>query len=392
MVRNRPGRPRPTVLLGVVALTLGAAPLVQLSRPAPFGRALAATGPALRATFLDTDDWGTGYVGEYEVTNVGPAIAPGWQLTFSLPAGSQLLNSWGGVASVAGEKVSVNNASWDGVLARGATADFGFQVAHTGAFGAPSSCTLDGSPCQGGPPTGTVVPTTTATTVRPTTTSVTSPPVPGRRGPSEFAPYIDMTLQPQDLAAISSASGARVFTLAFVVSEGDCTPAWGGVTPVGSPADYVKEAIDAFRQAGGSVIVSFGGEAGTELAGSAPSVAALEAAYQKVVDTYGVYDLDFDIEGAAVGDLSSVGMRSAALAQLQRDEASLGHQVEVSLTLPALPSGLPSQELAVVRSAVAAGVRLSLVNPMTMDYGGAVSGPAGWALMPSAPPRRSKNN
>jgi hypothetical protein len=184
-----------------------------------------------------------------------------------------------------------------------------------------------------------------------------------------------MTLQQEDLTSISAASGIKTFTLAFIVSEGSCEPAWGGVIPVGSASDYVGAAIDAFRQAGGQVIISFGGEAGTELAESCTSASSLEAAYQDVVDTYGVYNLDFDIEGAAVGDSASVNMRSTALAMLQHNEAALGHQVKISLTLPVLPTGFPAAEMAVVTSAVEAGVQLSVVNPMTMDYGGAVSDP-----------------
>jgi hypothetical protein len=187
-----------------------------------------------------------------------------------------------------------------------------------------------------------------------------------------------MTLQQENLAAISAASGIKDFTLAFIVSGGLCAPSWGTYIPVGGTGDYVGSAIDALRNAGGNVIISFGGEANTELAGSCSSVSSLEAAYQKVVDTYGVYDLDFDIEGAAVGDTASINERSAALALLQQREAALGHQVEISLTLPVLATGFPLDEMNVIRSAVSAGVQLLIVNPMTMDYGdGAEPDPSG---------------
>ena len=144
---------------------------------------------------------------------------------------------------------------------------------------------------------------------------------------------------------------------------------------MGSTTDYVGGAISALENSGGTPIISFGGEAGTELALSCSSASQLEAAYQKVVDTYHVYDIDFDIEGAAVGDTASIAMRSQAMAQLQKVEAAAGHKVEISLTLPVLPTGFPAAEMGVVRSAVAAGVDLSVVNAMTMDYGGAVSDP-----------------
>jgi hypothetical protein len=349
--------------------------LVQTTPPVRFVDGALAGTPALKATFVDDDKWGTGYVAEYQITNVGTQAVPGWQLSFSLPVGSELVSSWNGVASVSGDKVSVTNASWDGTLSPGAVADFGFQVDYSQGSGRPLHCAVDGGPCAGPRPAPKkAVPTSVPAPAQGEPPVTTTPP-PGWPGSGSFAPYVDMTLQPQDLVAISSASGTRTFTLAFLVSGGDCSPAWGGVTPVGSPSDYIKKAIAAFRRAGGDVIISFGGEAGTELAESCSSVTSLEAAYQKVVDTYRVYDLDFDIEGAAVSDAASIGMRSAALALLQRDEASLGHRVEVSLTLPVLPSGFPGPEMAVVRSAVAAGVRVSVFNAMTMDYGGAVTGP-----------------
>jgi hypothetical protein len=343
--------------------------------PLRAGTAPVATS-ALKAKFVDDDNWGTGYVGEYQVTNVGTQAVAGWQLSFSLPAGATLVSSWDGVVSTSGDEVSVTNASWDGRLSPGAVADFGFQVDYSAGSGRPQHCALDGGSCAG-PAVALKKPVPTSVPGRarggPPTTASPPPPVPGT---AVFAPYVDMTLQPQDLVALASASGTQAFTLAFVVSDGACSPAWGGVTPVGSPSDYVKRAITASRRAGQGVIISFGGEAGTELAESCSSVTTLEAAYQKVVDTYGVYDLDFDIEGAAESDTASIAMRSDALALLQRDEAVLGHQVEVSLTLPVLPSGFPGPEMAVVRSAVAAGVHVSIFNAMTMDYGGAVATPA----------------
>ena len=48
-------------------------------------------------------------------------------------------------------------------------------------------------------------------------------------------------------------------------------------------------------------------------------------------------------------------------------QASKRHQV--AFTLPVNPDGLDSLGLAVVKAALAAGVTISYVNVMTMDYG-----------------------
>ncbi len=341
-------------------------------RPAATTTTTAPNGAVLRATLEGVSTWPGGYSATFVVANIGSSPVTSWHLGFELPAGQQLVNSWNGVASTAGQSVSVSNASWDGLLGPAGSATFGFQVSATGPYSPPFACRVDGGACSGAP-----VPATTTTTAPTTTTTTTTGPSgpPPSQGATVFAPYVDMTLQRQDLASLATASGAHSFTLAFVVSEGACTPAWGGVMPVGSAGDYVGAAIGALRQQGGSPVISFGGEAGTELALSCSSASQLEAAYQKVVDTYHVYDLDFDIEGAAVADSASVAMRSQAIAQLQRAEAAAGHHLDISLTLPVLPTGFPPAEMAVVRSAVRAGVQLSVVNAMTMDYGGAVSDP-----------------
>ena len=79
------------VLIAVLATAL----LQTSSSLRPAGGALAARSAAatrsLKATFVDDDNWGTGYVGEYQITNLGPEEVPGWQLSFSLPAGSGLV-------------------------------------------------------------------------------------------------------------------------------------------------------------------------------------------------------------------------------------------------------------------------------------------------------------
>src|SRR6202034_4591074 len=67
----------------------------------------------------------------------------------------------------------------------------------------------------------------------------------------------------------------------------------------------------------------------------------------------------------------------------RRDHALVGLEkanpgLQVSLTLPVLPSGLPSDEDAILTGAVQAGVDISAVNVMAMDYGdGAAPNPSG---------------
>jgi hypothetical protein len=169
-------------------------------------------------------------------------------------------------------------------------------------------------------------------------------------------------------------TGVKQFNLAFVVSggSGGCTPEWGGVTAIGS--DPVASQIGALRAIGGDVRISCGGEAGSELALTCTSVSQLEAAYQQVISAYDVNKIDFDIEGAAIENTAANTRRDQAIAALQAQDNGL----QVSFTLPVLPSGLTSDGVAVLDGAVQAGVQISAVNVMAMDYGdGAAPNPSG---------------
>jgi hypothetical protein len=189
----------------------------------------------------------------------------------------------------------------------------------------------------------------------------------GSATPPEFAPYVDMTLYPQfSLGQAAQTAGIKHFTLAFIVSGGGCKAEWGGVTPLNDP--FITNSLAALRAAGGDAIVSFGGEAGTELAAACSTPAALAAQYQSVINQYGIRDLDFDIEGAAIADTTSITRRFQALAQIQAAGLAANKPVHVSLTLPVMPTGLTQDGINVVRSAIANGVTVGQVNVMAMDY------------------------
>jgi len=182
-----------------------------------------------------------------------------------------------------------------------------------------------------------------------------------------FAPYIELDVS-DNLPQISSASGIKDFTLAFIISGGSCTASWNGVTPVSQDTTY-KPLIDSLRSSGGDVIVCFGGEAGTEVAGTCTSVSNIQAQYQLVVTKYNVKMLDFDIEGAAVADTAAIDRRNQALANLQAANPGL----IISYTLPVEPSGLDDFCLNLLKNAKSHGVNVAVVNVMTMDFGGSVN-------------------
>jgi hypothetical protein len=181
-----------------------------------------------------------------------------------------------------------------------------------------------------------------------------------------FAPYVDMTLNSDSLAKMKSDSGVGLFTFGFIVSGQPCEASWGGYYGIDDPA--MNQRIAKLKQAGGNGIVAFGGAAGQELANTCTSVASLAGQYQEVIDTYGIRNLDFDIEGADQANPTTISRRFKAIARVQADGRAAGKPVQVSLTLPVMPSGLTYDGRRVVRAAINNGVRVGVVNIMAMDY------------------------
>ena len=189
-------------------------------------------------------------------------------------------------------------------------------------------------------------------------------PAAGGTFPAHYsAPYLQISSSDAgDLAKDMAASGDKFYTLAFLTPKSGCTPEWeDGGDAVGA----FSSQITALQNAGGNVIISFGGASGGELAEKCTSVSSLEAAYAKVVSTYHVTRLDFDIEGNDLNNKTANSRRDQALAALQKANPS----VQVDYTLPVDPTGLESNATTLLKDAKSKGVAVKVVNIMTMDFG-----------------------
>jgi chitinase len=189
----------------------------------------------------------------------------------------------------------------------------------------------------------------------------------GAAFPAHYAaPYLQISSSDAgDMAADEAATGLKDYTLAFLIPQSGCTPYW---EDDGSGVGAFASQISAIQSSGGNVIISFGGAAGGELAQTCTNVSQLTAAYQNVVNTYGVTRLDFDIEGGVLSDTAATSLRDQALAALQAQDPA----VQVDFTLAVSPQGLPTgtgSEYALLQDAKSKGVKVSVVNIMTMDFG-----------------------
>ncbi|MEU3456442.1 glycosyl hydrolase family 18 protein [Micromonospora sp. NPDC006766] len=150
----------------VVALAIAAVPM-----------ATASAAGSVTATFAKVQDWGTGHETKVTVTNGSSASVDTWRIEFDLPAGTTISTFWDADVTSSGNHYVAVKKSWAGPLAPGASFSWGYN--GTGAYKAPSNCTVNGASCSGGgtPPPTTAPPTTIRpTTPPPTTAPPTTPP------------------------------------------------------------------------------------------------------------------------------------------------------------------------------------------------------------------------
>jgi len=314
------------------------------------------------------------------VHNASSTTLNPWQISFAYAHNVDTL--WNGLLLPVEGGFAVKSPSWGAPLTSGADTSFGLTSLKVGtAASFPTACTVIGLPAgaaaipcsiNGAPPTPTETPAPTPTPTETPTPTPTDIPAPAG-GSTLVAPYVDMGVWPTaDLSAFSAASGVKAVTAAFIVADrsSSCSPTWAGYTAytIGSTGDSLA-GITTFQAGGGRFIASFGGAINDELARVCTSPAALLNAYTSVVTRFGLDRIDFDLEGADVSDSTSNQRRATAVAALQAQRAAAGHPLQVSLTLPVMPSGLVASGLRTVREFAAAGVKLSAVNVMAMDYG-----------------------
>ncbi len=135
------GRRRSRLLAGLTALAVPLAAMVGLASPAE-------AAPSATATYVKTQDWGTGFEGKWTVKNTGATTINSWTVEWDFPSGTSVTTAWDADVTSSGNHWTAKNKSWNGTLAPGASVSFGFNGAGPGS---PSNCTVNGGSCDGGP-------------------------------------------------------------------------------------------------------------------------------------------------------------------------------------------------------------------------------------------------
>ena len=100
-------------------------------------------------SYLDQNDWGTGFTGNLSITNNGSTAWTSWTITWSYNGNQQIYTSWNGNYTQTGQQVSISNASWNGsVPAGGTVGTIGWNANYTGTNSNPTTFYVNGVACH----------------------------------------------------------------------------------------------------------------------------------------------------------------------------------------------------------------------------------------------------
>ncbi|MFC5666762.1 glycoside hydrolase family 9 protein [Kitasatospora misakiensis] len=91
--------------------------------------------------------WGNGFTATVTVKNTGASTVSGWTLGWSFAGDQRITGAWNATVTQSGGAVTARDAGWNGTLAPGGSASFGFQATYSGANPVPTAFTLNGATC-----------------------------------------------------------------------------------------------------------------------------------------------------------------------------------------------------------------------------------------------------
>jgi endoglucanase len=146
-------------IVAAAAFAVAASAAVVIAQPAS----------AESAAFTVVNSWNGGYEGRVTVTNDTPSTITTWRVQLTFPAGTTIASAWNTTHTGSGGTYTFMPAAWNGTLASGAAATFGFT---TNGAGRPTGCDINGRACGS-------FPTPTPTQPGPTPSGTTPPPPTG---------------------------------------------------------------------------------------------------------------------------------------------------------------------------------------------------------------------
>ncbi|MFC8371402.1 carbohydrate binding domain-containing protein [Streptomyces sp. NPDC057238] len=182
----------------------------------------------------------------------------------------------------------------------------------------------------------------------------------------QAAPYLYLGWgNPPSATEVMNATGIKWYTMAFILAQNGCNPAWDSQRPLTGGVD--ESTIEAIRAAGGDIVPSIGGWSGNKLGPNCATPEALAGAYQKVIDAYDLKAIDVDIENTDEFENAAVQDRIlGALKIVKQNNPGL----RTILTFPTLNTGPNSWGNRLIERSHALGADIDNFTIMPFNFGG----------------------
>jgi endoglucanase len=100
-------------------------------------------------TYVDQNDWKTGFTGNISIKNTGSSQINGWSLTWTWSGNQQITTAWNSNYTQSGQNVTLTNAAWNATISPGGTlTGIGFNANYSGSNNPPTVFHLNGVLCQ----------------------------------------------------------------------------------------------------------------------------------------------------------------------------------------------------------------------------------------------------
>jgi cellulose 1,4-beta-cellobiosidase len=133
-----------TVLLAALVLVAGASGTAVAVTPSSD---LGIAAVPCTVDYKVQNQWDTGFTAAVTVTNNGAAKSS-WAVKWSYAGNQQVTSGWNAKISQSGTAVTAANETYNGTLATGGSASFGFNASYSGSNALPTTFTLDGVTCN----------------------------------------------------------------------------------------------------------------------------------------------------------------------------------------------------------------------------------------------------
>jgi hypothetical protein len=188
----------------------------------------------------------------------------------------------------------------------------------------------------------------------------------GGTGFKQAAPYLYLGWgDPPSATSVMSSTGVKWYTMAFMLDQGGCNPAWDGSRPLTGGND--QSVINSIRSAGGDIVPSFGGWSGSKLGANCSSASALAAALQKVIDAYSLKAIDMDIENT--DEFENAAVQDRILTALKTVKAN-NPGLRTIVTFGTTTTGPTYWGNRLIEQAQALNAGIDVFTIMPFDFGG----------------------